>query len=363
MEEKNNKILIDINQVTKKLRANKLLFFKVWGITIVLACIWILPQPRYYKCKVSIAPESSSTSLPSGGIASLASNFGFNLGNLNNTDAIYPQLYPELLKSTDFLVGLLDIKIKTKDGKINTDYYTYLDKYQESSIWSYPFNFIMDIVEQWTNSEEVPASSKNKQHKRFDPFQLSKKNNKILDAITNNVTTNYSKKTDVVTLTVTDQDPLVCALLADSIMNHLQQYIINYRTKKARIDYEHYKNLTSEAKSNYDKARQRYASFSDANEDVILTSVKSIITDLENEMQLKYNIYSAMNARLEAAQAKVQENTPVFTTLTNATVPVKPAGPKRMLFVFCMLFLSTMGTIYHILKKEISNEFSKKSQE
>ena len=363
MEEKKDKISIDISQVVKKLWAKRLLFFKVWGITFVLACLWILPQPRYYKCKVSIAPESNSNSLSSGGLASIASNFGFNLGNLNNTDAIYPQLYPELLKSTDFLVGLLDIQIKTKDGKIKTDYYTYLDKYQESSIWSYPINFLKAQIEQWIESEETAAGSKNNNSKRFDPFQLNKKTSNILAKITNNVTTNYSKKTDVVTLTVTDQDPLVCALLADSIMNHLQQYIINYRTKKARIDYEQYKNLTIEAKSNYDKARQRYASFSDANEDVILTSVKSIITDLENEMQLKYNIYSAMNARLEAAQAKVQENTPVFTTLTNATVPVKPAGPKRMLFVFCMLLLSTMGTIYHIFKKEISSKFSKKSQE
>ena len=361
MEEKKDKITIDFSKIVKLIWANKLLFAKVWGITFILSCVWILPQPRYYRCKISIAPETSSSSLSSGGLASMASNFGFNLGNLNSTDAIYPQLYPELLKSTDFLVGLLDIKIHTKDGKINTDYYTYLNKYQKSSIWRYPIDLIKEQIEKWSESEESIARSNNNQ-KRFNPFILNKKTSNIISAIVGKVTTSYSKKTDVVTLTVEDQDPLVCALLADSIMNHLQQYITNYRTKKARIDYEHYKNLTAEAKTNYEKARQRYASFSDANEDVILTSVKSKITDMENEMQLKYNIYSAMNTRLEAAQAKVQENTPVFTTLTNATVPVKPAGPKRMLFVFCMLFLSTMGTIYHIFKKEISNEFSKKNQ-
>ena len=65
-----------------------------------------------------------------------------------------------------------------------------------------------------------------------------------------------------------------------------------------------------------------------------------------------------MNTRLEMALAKVQEATPAFTILNNATVPVKPAGPKRMLFVIAMLFLSTVGTVFYIYKKNIISEFS-----
>ena len=79
---------------------------------------------------------------------------------------------------------------------------------------------------------------------------------------------------------------------------------------------------------------------------------------MENDMQLKYNIYTAMNTRLEAAMAKVQETTPVFTTLQNATVPIKPAGPKRVLFVIGMLFLATLGTIVYIYRKEMTKEYT-----
>ena len=74
-------------------------------------------------------------------------------------------------------------------------------------------------------------------------------------------------------------------------------------------------------------------------------------------MQLKFNVYTALNTRLEAAQAKVQENTPVFTTLKNATVPVKPAGPKRVIFVAIMLFLATMGTFAYLFKRELKEWF------
>ena len=121
------------------------------------------------------------------------------------------------------------------------------------------------------------------------------------------VNCSYSMTTNVVTLKVTDQDPLVCALLADSVKEHLLAFITDYRTKKARIDYEHYKKLTDEAKANYEDARRKYARYSDANTNVSLRSIALNMQALENDMQAKYNIYTAMDTRREAALAKVQE--------------------------------------------------------
>ena len=352
MEEK-KKYTINFNLIKNTLINKKGLFLKVWAITFILSCIWILPQPRYYTTKVSIVPESKD-SKDMGSIASLASNFGVNLSN-GSSDAIYPQLYPDLFKSTEFLVGLLDIQIKTKDGKINTDYYTYMKDLQKKNYLLLPFETLQNWIKSIGKKEEKIIPGKN--GKRFNPFQLSKETDEVLKKITSNINCTYSRTTEVVTISITDQDPLTCALLADSIKEHLQVFITDYRTKKSKVDYAHYKKLTEEAKANYEKARQKYGSFSDSNSDVVLQSVQSKIDDLENEMQLKYNIYSSMTTRLEAAQAKVQENTPVFTTLTNATVPVKPAGPKRMIFVAVMLFLSTLGTFAYLFKKDLKEWF------
>lgn len=60
----------------------------------------------------------------------------------------------------------------------------------------------------------------------------------------------------------------------------------------------------------------------------------------------------------QAANAKVQERTPAFTVIKGAAVPVKPAGPKRMLFVFGMLFLTFMGTAFYSLRKDIKSLFN-----
>ena len=115
---------IDFSKLIRSLWGHRKRFLKVWIWTFVLSCIWILPQPRYYTTEVSISPESAEGNA-AGSLASLASNFGLDIGR-NASDAIYPQLYPDLMSSTEFLVGLLDIHVTTLEGDVSTDYYTYL---------------------------------------------------------------------------------------------------------------------------------------------------------------------------------------------------------------------------------------------
>ena len=97
--------------------------------------------------------------------------------------------------------------------------------------------------------------------------------------------------------------------------------------------------------------RRTYGSYADANNDVILESYKLKENDLENEMQLLYNNYTALQGQVQQARAKLTLQTPAFTTLQNASVPLKPAGPKRMLFVLGMCIMAFMViTIYSIRK-------------
>ena len=62
-------------------------------------------------------------------------------------------------------------------------------------------------------------------------------------------------------------------------------------------------------------------------------------------------------AQLQAAQSKVQERTPAFTLLKGAAVPVKPAGPKRMIFVAFMLFLVFTVRAFLLVRSEIHFKF------
>ena len=140
--------------------------------------------------------------------------------------------------------------------------------------------------------------------------------------------------------------------MADTVKTRLQKFITDYRTSKVRVDLEYSKKIAAETKARYDKARRLYAEFVDANQDIILESVRQRQADLENEMQLQFNAYQQVAAQLLAAEAKVQEETPAFTTLQSATVPVLKAGPKRAQICIIFVFLAFLITTTWILYKE-----------
>ena len=81
--------------------------------------------PKIYKTGVMLAPESSGAGLGSG-LSSMASLVGLNKNILSGDDAIFPEIYPDLMQSTDFVVSLFPVNVKSADVNINTTYYDYM---------------------------------------------------------------------------------------------------------------------------------------------------------------------------------------------------------------------------------------------
>lgn len=348
MEEiKNEKEYIDLRVLAKKLWSKKKLYIITLPIVAIVAFLLILGAPRYYTSETSMAPEVANSTGGMGALGSIASSFGIDLSQTETTDAISPLLYPDLMEDNKFVVDLFSIKIKTSDGEISTTYYDYLKTKQKFAWWTLPSKWIGKWMRSLTQSKNK-KSSKGK----LDPYYLSEADDAIVNKIRNNIGIDVDRKTAIITVSTKSQDALVSKILADSIRQRLQQYITLYRTNKAQADVNYYKRLTVEAKQEYEKVRRSYGYYADANTDVILESVKAKQEDLENDMQLKYNTYSALNTQLQAARAKLQEKTPVFTVIKGAAVPQKPAGPKRMLFAIGMAFLAAIIITIYILKDE-----------
>ena len=198
------------------------------------------------------------------------------------------------------------------------------------------------------------ANAKNEE--KVDNFKLNKEQDDILQNISQTIKCNVDKKTSLITISAVTQDPLVSATLADTVRAKIQQYITDYRTKKAKNDLLYMQKLCTDAKAQYTKAQQLYSSYSDANEDVILTSFKTKHEEMENEMQLRYNIYNQCAQQLQMAKAKVQERTPAFTVIKPATVPLKKDGPKRMTIIIAYIFAAFVFTSIYVLYRDASKK-------
>ena len=78
------------------------------------------------------------------------------------------------------------------------------------------------------------------------------------------------------------------------------------------------------------KLKKNYATFADANQNIILLSYRAEQERLKNEMELAYTVYTQVSGQLQMARAKVQEITPVYTVVQPATVPLRAAKPIRL---------------------------------
>ena len=343
MEDKEKK-QIDYKEIWQALLKHKRLFIKVIAATFIIACALTLSLPNYYTAGVTLAPEMSGRT-SGGALSSLASSFGFSIGGASSSaDAINPTLYPDMMNSVDFKTSLFPIKVHELDSQESFSYYEYLRDQQRVPWWSSVLKAAFSLL----------GSKEKDEIKVVNSFMLTKEQYGIMRTIEKKIRCDVDKKTNVISISVTDQDPLVAATIADSVKQRLQDVITAYRTSKARVDLEYNKKLYDEVKEKYDVARQQYAAYADANTNIILQRDRNKLTESENEMQLRYQAYTSVAAQLQAAEAKVQEETPAFTTLQNATVPVKKAGPSRSKLVILFCFLVGLITSIYVLHKEDS---------
>lgn len=348
MSENKEMEVINLREIIQKILKNKKKFIKPLAIVFVLSVVYIYSQPRYYSTNTKLAPEMDNN-MSGGALGSLASSFGFDLADNITSDAISPLLYPDLMDDNGFVASLFPIKVETKEGDVKATYYDYLKKHQKKPWWSGFTSWVTGLFK----SDDEQGNSK----KRIDPYKLSKKDNDIVMSIQGNISFSVDKKTGVITINVKDQDPLICKTMADSVTVLLQKYITKYRTNKARIDVAHYTLLTDSAYKDYIKSMAAYSRFADANQNVILQSYISKRNDLENDIQLKLATYTTLSTQLQAAKAKVQERTPAFTILKGAALPVKPAGPKRMIFIFTMLMLTFFIRAFILVRGDLHLKF------
>ena len=331
MEEKKENIL-DLTVIVPMLLKRWKLYALCMAVAIIFSLIFVFTIPRYYTCQVMLAPEATGSS----GMNSILNSFG--LGESQTTDdAISPNLYPDLMESKDFIVSMFPVEITTMAGELTTTYYDYLLHHSKSS-W---YMSLIGKLNKMLKPKKQEVSVKEMKGRTFSSaFLLSEDQYNIAGAIADKIQCDYDRKTGVVSVTVKDLDPLVCALIADTVSSKLQDFILDYRTKKARNDLEYTQRIYAQTKADYENSNERYVAAVDANWDIVNETAKARLETLSNDKTLKYQTFSTAAQKLEAAKAKLQEATPVITVLQGASVPQKPAGPKRVLITLALMFVT-----------------------
>lgn len=343
---------IDIAALFYKLYLNRKKIYKAIGIGIVAGVVIGFSQPKKYKVEVSLSPESgiSGTS----GLSGIASMFG--LGNASagfGEDALTFNMFPEIVKTNPFVLEMLQIPIQTQKGDC-VILYDYLDT-EKKPWWSHIMEAPRMLVE---GIKSLFKEEQKDSVKVIDPFRLTPEQNGRIGMLKKILEVETDKKSNMTKVTVSLQDPLAAAIVADSAVHKLQEYITDYRTRKAKQDYDFQFNLCEQYKKEYFEAQQEYAKFADANRNVILQAVTSEKDRLQKNLSLAEQIYSQSMGQLQVLRGKVQEAKPVFAVVEPATVPLAPASPRKMLIIIAFAFLAfVLESVWILFGKDIYHDF------
>ena len=328
---------IDLMDILRKIIGIRKTIYKAASIGLIIGVIIAICIPKQYTAEVTLSPEMSSNK--GTGLSGLAASFlGSDVAMGDGTDALNASLSADIVSSTPFLLELSTMEIPASKG-VNMTLNTYLDE-EYVPWWSYVIGFPSIIIDGAKSLfiEEDELVYSNRTNKGV--IELSQKESKKIEVLKNTITAIVDKKTSMTTVAVTLQNPKVAAVLADSVVKKLQEYIIDYRTTKAKEDCIYLEKLFKERQQEYYAAQKEYANYIDSHDNIILQSVRAEQERLQNDMSLAYQVYSQVANQLQVARAKVQEEKPVFAVVEPAVAPLKPSGISKKVYVLVFIFLS-----------------------
>lgn len=348
-------IEIDWTETLHKIIDIRKTIYKAAGIGLVIGIIVAISIPKQYTVGITLSPEMGGSK--GSGLSGLAASFlGSGVSMNEGTDALNASLSADIVSSTPFLLELSNMKVSVSGGE-ESSLSSYLDE-ESSPWWGYVIGFpgivIGAVKTLFIHEDELTSLEKTHQ----GVIDLSKKESEKIESLKKKIIASVDKPTSMTTVSVTLQNPKVAAVVADSVVRKLQEYIIDYRTTKAKEDCLYLEKLFKERQQEYYEVQKKYADYMDSHDNIILQSVRAEQERLQNDMSLAYQVYSQVANQLQVARAKVQEEKPVFAVVEPAVIPLYPSGTSRKVYVLAFIFLSVCIAIsWKLFGEDILNRF------
>lgn len=353
---------IDLVEVALKIWAERRFILKVVLIFFVIGLVIAFGSKKEYKSEVTmIAEDNSGGSRMSGLMAQFGGLAGLNMGSMQNGDVISPELYPSIVQSTAFMLNVLEHEVYFEEHDSTYNLYYYFTEVDKTSfvgnLKGYTIGLPGKIIGLFRKNEEQEAFTMSKAYNQEGLIKLTKKQADVIDNLKNRISVSLDEKTGIISVGVELPDAYAAADLANTIVQDLTTYLIDYRTQKALTDLQFIEQQYATAEEKFENAQEKLASFRDRNINVISARANTKEERLQAEYNLAFNVYNGLAQQLEQAKIEVQEKTPVFKMVNEAKVALERSKPRRGLLLLIMLFIgSIIGLGLIILKTALKGK-------
>ena len=313
---------IDLISIVKKVWKSKMFVMLFSSFFIFIGIITTLLLPTVY--------TSSSTFILSGNnddktssIGGFASLVGINL-NANGTNSRIPAtMYPTVVQSVEFKRQLLN---------------EYIDEDKTIKLKSFLIDYYgLDLKNFTTNNNK---------------FFVSKGEDNLFKILKDIILISVNEKDRFVSISAnmpTSEYALNTCINARMI---LQNIIIDSKIKSASENLKFTQEQLDLKKIEFDKIQDRIAYFEDSNLNIINSKYKNELNKLKAEFQIVNSVYTELSKQLEQSKLQVNQDTPVFSVVKEASMPVFRSSPKKIQMVLIFGVSGLFISVLYLIGKE-----------
>ncbi len=322
---KNNNDEIDLVELLKTAWDGRKQIIIISSIFILIGVVVALRSPVIYTSSTTFI-NSQTESKGSSSISGVASLVGINLGGLSAGNEIPAAMYPQIGESIDFKRALLKSTID-EENLIRLG--VFLEEYNDIN-------------------RSIESDNENE-------LFISKYENDLFNIINEIISIEVNQKDGFISISAKMPKSEYAAKTCINAREILQQTIINNRLKSAKQKLVYSEKQLKSKRIEFEEIQNKLAYFNDSNLNLVKSSIINERDKLEAEFQIINAVMVELSKQVEQRKLQVSEDTPVFSVIKEAVMPVNRSSPKRTQMVFTFGFIGfILSVIYVMIKKPLA---------
>lgn len=361
----NSKTELNYLELVFKIFSYKRIIMIFAFVGLLLGFLIAVTSPKEFTATSYVILEENENSSQFGQMGALAGLAGISLPQMQGDQTVLnSELFPDVIHSRDFLLKIMKepFYFETKNKSMTLEEYFAEErpgnivKKTIDFIFSLPARFFTLFSSEVPNRKNIVASEEENLEPGF--VTITSQENYVLRQLEDLITIDNQMK--LIELKVSMPEPLISAQVNVMVLENLIQYVTNYKTAKQKLNLEFIEERVAESEKKFQESQLKLATYRDANQGIISRRAMTKEEQLQFEFNIAFNIYNSMKQELEQATIQLKRETPVFTIMEKASIPLGPSKPNKPLIlifsVFLGAFIGVLFAAYKILINQISEE-------
>jgi len=357
---------LDYLRLMEEVFRDKRTLIKLGGLGLIVGILIAFTTPKEYMSSSYVLLETETNGSSFGQMGALAGLAGINISQLQAGQmALTSEIFPDVIQSRDFLreISREKFKFESKNGEIKSLEEFYSEE-RPSNIVKKSLNFIINIpalVMGWFSAPNpVPANLTESVKEEDGYLNLTSREFFAVGELKKRILIEDDGK--MIRLTVSMPEPLIAAQVNALVLEKLIAYVTAYKVGRQRSNIEFIEERVLETEKKFNEAQMKLASFRDANQGLVSQRAGTREELLEFEFNIAYNVYNSLKQELEQAVIQLKKETPIFTVLEKAAIPLAPSKPNKPLILIFSVFLGVLSGVLLNVYKVLTRIIKKNNQ-